>query len=152
MLGTSATMFVEEEHDILLFKEAGGPAVSRATSVTVETKGAGKPVLEASPSVAGPTTASSLGGVAVADPSRGYREELEHFAYCIRNGNASNYHDDEQHLPRCRGEVALADAVIALTSNLAMRQKKYIKFEDSWFDWKSPDVPDGSTHEIARRV
>ncbi|HEY2154401.1 MAG TPA: Gfo/Idh/MocA family oxidoreductase, partial [Isosphaeraceae bacterium] len=151
VLGTRATMFVEEEHDILLFKEAGGSAVSRATSVAVETKGAGKPVLEASPSAAGPTTASSLGGVAVADPSRGYREELEHFAYCIRNGNASNYHDDKEHLPRCRGEVALADAVIALTSNIAMRQKRRIQFEEKWFDWQSPDVPDGSTHEIARR-
>ncbi len=150
VLGSSATMFVEEEHDILLFKEAGNAALSRATSVTVETKGAGKPVLEASPSAAGPTTASNLGGVAVADPSRGYREELEHFAYCIRNGNASNYHDDKEHLPRCRGEVALADAVIALTSNLAMRQKRRIDFREEWFDWKSPEVPDGSTHEIAR--
>ena len=126
--------------------------MSRATSVTVETKGAGKPVREASPSTAGPTTASSLGGVAVADPSRGYREELEHFAYCIRNGNASNYHDDEQHQPRCRGEVALADAVIALTSNVAMREKKRIDFKPEWFDWKSDAVPDASTHEIARRV
>jgi predicted dehydrogenase len=152
VLGTNATMFVEEEHDILLFKEAGGSAVSRATSITVETKGAGKPVLEASPSAAGPTTASSLGGVSVADPSRGYREELEHFAYCIRNGNASNYHDDDKHLPRCRGEVALADAVIALTSNLAMRQKRRIDFKEEWFDWKSDAVPDASTQEIARRV
>jgi predicted dehydrogenase len=150
VMGSAGTMFVEEEHDILLFKEAGNAAVSRATSITVETKGAGKPVLEASPSAAGPTTASSLGGVAVADPSRGYREELEHFAYCIRNGNASNYHDDKEHQPRCRGEVALADAVIALTSNPAMRQKRRIVFKEEWFDWQSPAVPDGSTHEIAR--
>jgi len=150
IMGTNATMFVEEEKDILLFKEAGNAAASRSTSITVETKGAGKPTLEASPSAAGPTAASSLGGVAVADPSRGYREELEHFAYCIRNGNSSNYHDDKEHLPRCRGEVALADAVIALTSNLAMSQKRRIEFNEKWFDWKSPEVPEGS-REVAKR-
>ena len=150
IMGTNATMFVEEEKDILLFKEAGNAATSRSTSITVETKGAGKPTLEASPSAAGPTAASSLGGVAVADPSRGYREELEHFAYCIRNGNSSNYHDDKEHLPRCRGEVALADAVIALTSNLAMSQKRRIEFNEKWFDWKSPEVPEGS-REVAKR-
>ena len=72
---------------------------------------------------------SALGGLATADPSRGYREELEHFAYCVRHGNASNYHDDKEHQPRCRGEVALADAVIALTSNLAMQQNRRIEFD-----------------------
>ncbi len=152
IMGTRATMFVEEEKDIMLYKEAGTSAVSRSTSITVETKGPGKPTIEASPSTAGPTAASSLGGVAVADPSRGYREELEHFAYCIRHGNASNYHDDKEHLPRCRGEVALADAVIALTSNLAMKEKRRIEFKEEWFDWKSPDVPDKSSSELARRA
>ena len=152
VMGSSGTMFVEEEKDILLFKEAGNWSTSRSTSITVETKGAGKPTIEASPSAAGPTAASSLGGVAVSDPSRGYREELEHFAYCIRNGNASNYHEDkdERYMPRCRGEVALADAVIALTSNLAMSQKRRIDFNEKWFDWKSPEVPEGSK-EIAQR-
>ena len=36
-------------------------------------------------------------GLATADPSRGYREELEHFAYCIRHGDVSNYHADKDH-------------------------------------------------------
>jgi predicted dehydrogenase len=151
LMGSAGTMFVEEEKDILLYKEAGHSTVSRATAITVETKpGGGKPTIETSPSAAGPSTASSLGGVAVADPSRGYREELEHFAYCIRNGNASNYHDDKEHQPRCRGEVALADAVIALTSNIAMRQKRRIEFDEKWFDWKQLDaVPEGSK-ELAK--
>ena len=101
------------------------------TSITVEKAAGGKPVIEASPSTAGPSAATSLGGLATADPSRGYREELEHFAYCVRHGDASNYHDDKDHQPRCRGEVALADAVIALTSNIAMRQKRRIEFDDA---------------------
>ncbi|HEV3163737.1 MAG TPA: Gfo/Idh/MocA family oxidoreductase [Isosphaeraceae bacterium] len=153
VMGTRGTMVVEEERDLMLYKEAdrnipkdvGG----RTTSITMEKGPAGKPVIETSPSASGPTAASSLGGLATAAPSRGYREELEHFAFCLRNGNQSDYHGDEEHRPHCRGEVALADAVIALTSNLAMRQKKRIEFKESWFDYTSPDVPDGSANDLA---
>ena len=77
----------------------GQRPLSRQTNISIETVGK-KPVLETSPSLAGPSAATSLGGLATADPSRGYREELEHFAYCIRHGNASNYHDDKDHQPR----------------------------------------------------
>ncbi len=154
LMGSRATMFVEQEKEILLFKEidrntwkGGGP---RATTVTVETKAAGKPVVESSPSAAGPSAASSLGGLATADPSKGYREELEHFAFCVRHGNASAYHDDPDHKPRCRGEVAMADAIIALTSNIAMREKRRIEFKDAWFDWQSPEVPEKPSGGIAR--
>ena len=62
---------------------------------------------------------------------------------------ASNYHDDKDHQPRCRGEVALADAVIALTSNMAMRQKRRIEFDPAWFDPKSDKTPEAAT-AIAR--
>ena len=147
VMGSRGTMMVEEEKEILLFKEAG--AASRLTSLTIE-KAGNKPVIEASPSAAGPTAATALGGLATADPSRGYREELEHFAYCVRHGDASNYNEDKDHKPRCRGEVALADAVIALTSNLAMRQKRRIEFDERWFDYQAPEVPETSEH-LARR-
>jgi predicted dehydrogenase len=163
--GSRGTMIVEGEKEILLFKEAGNSFASRSTSITVEKTAGGKPVIEASPSTAGPSAATSLGGLAVADPSRGYREELEHFAFCVRNGDPSNYHkysdlpreefekDEEARrvTPRCRGEVALADAVIALTSNLAMQQKRRIEFQESWFDYKSPEVPEGAERTIAGR-
>jgi predicted dehydrogenase len=149
LMGSRGTMIVEGEKEILLYKEidrntwkSGGP---KTTTVTVETSKAGKPVVETSPSAAGPSAAASLGGLATADPSRGYREELEHFAYCIRNANTSNVHDvPDKDKPRCRGEVALADAVIALTSNIAMKEKCRIEFEPKWFDWQSPDVPETS--------
>jgi predicted dehydrogenase len=152
IMGTRGTMIVEGETEILLYKEAGASATSRLTSIAVEKTGAGKPVIETSPSTAGPSAAASLGGLATADPSRGYREELEHFAYCIRHGDAKNYHEDSEHKPRCRGEVALADAVIALTSNLAMKQKRRIDFDPRWFDYKSDEVPEPSDHSIAKRV
>ena len=123
-------MIVEPEKEILLYKEAGNAATSRLTSITVET-GRQQAGDRDQPEPGRPVAATSLGGLATADPSRGYREELEHFAYCVRHGNASNYHDDKEHQPRCRGEVALADAVIALTSNLAMKQKRRIEFDPS---------------------
>ncbi len=151
LYGTRASMIIEEEKEILLYKEAGASAVSRSTSIAVEKNPGGKPVIETSPSAAGPTTATSLGGLATNDVSRGYREELEHFAYCLRHGDERNYHEDTEHKPRCRGEVALADAVIALTSNLAMKQKRRIEFDERWFDYKSDEVPDGPNGSIARR-
>jgi hypothetical protein len=118
--------------------------------VTVEEHGK-KPVLETSPSTAGPSAAAALGTLATAEPSRGYREELEHFAYCVRNGDKSRYHEDTEHQPRCRGEVALADAVIALTSNIAMRENRRIDFDPEWFEYDKPATPEHSP-AIAKRV
>lgn len=152
LMGSRGTMIVEAEKEILLYKEAGNAYSSRQTVITMEKGAGGKPVMETSPSAVGPSAASSLGGLANADPSRGYREELEHFAYCVRHGDASNYHLDKDNQPRCRGEVALADAVVALTSNLAMRQKRRIEFDERWFDFKSDEVPEGSQHTIANRA
>jgi predicted dehydrogenase len=149
VMGSKGTMIVSQEKEILLFKEAGNPMTSRTTSVTVETQGK-KPVLETSPSTAGPSQAAALGSLATIEPSRGYREELEHFAYCVRHGNKDDYHGDKEHQPRCRGEVALADAVIALSSNIAMRQNRRIEFDPKWFDYQSPEVPEGSA-AIAKR-
>ncbi len=155
LMGSRGTMIVEGEKEILLYKEIDrntwkGGSGPKATTVTVETKAGGKPTVEASPSAAGPSAATAYGALATADPSRGYREELEHFAFCVRNGNASNFHDDPDHKPRCRGEVALADAVIALTSNIAMRQKRRIEFDPRWFDWQSPETPEGAARIAAR--
>lgn len=155
--GSRGTMVVESERDLLLFKEIDrntykGGGGAKSTSITVESKG-GKPTIETSPSAAGPTAAASLGGLATDAPSRGYREELEHFAYCIRSGDKSNYHatTDDKLRPRCRGEVALADAVIALTSNISMREKRRIEFDEAWFDYSKDEVPDGSTSDLAMK-
>ena len=62
--------------------------------------------------------------------SRGYTEELEHWAWCIKN-------PAPEHKPRCGPEVALADAVIALVTTTAIRDPKdkaRIEFKDEWFD------------------
>jgi predicted dehydrogenase len=157
VMGTYGTMMVSKEYDIYLYKEydRNKPQsnwAGRSTSITVEK---GSSAMATSPSLAGPSQALSLGAMAAGDgevPSRGYREELEHFAYCIRNGDPSNYNGDTEHQPRCPGPVALADAVIALTSNLAMRHKARIEFKPEWFDPESPAVPEADyTGRMASR-
>ena len=74
--------------------------------------------------------------------SRGYTEEIEHWAWCIRNAAPENR-------PRCHPEVALSDAVIALTTNVALRQAGenkggFVQFQDAWYDIHDPATPDGS--------
>lgn len=146
VMGTYGTLIVSKEFDIYLYKEydRNRPQdnwAGRSTTISVESGTA----LATSPSLAGPSQAQSLGAMAAGPgdlPSRGYREELEHFAYCIRNGDPDNYNGDTEHQPRCPGPVALADAVIALTSNLAMRHNARIEFKPEWFDPDSPAVPE----------
>ena len=36
----------------------------------------------------------------------------------------------------------MADAIIALTANMAMDNKTRIVFEEAWFDPTSPEVPE----------
>ncbi|MCS6850423.1 MAG: Gfo/Idh/MocA family oxidoreductase [Gemmataceae bacterium] len=157
VMGTRGTMIVSMEQEVMLWPERGGPT-GRSTAVGVAVASGNQPVLDTSASTGpGATAAQSLGQQALGSGpvSRGYREEMEDFAYCIRlwddklgyeKDSAGNY---RQRLPRCHGEVALADAVVALTSNLAMRGTKAsghrpqrIDFQPSWFDPDSNDVPD----------
>ena len=148
VMGTRGTMIVEKEESVLLYQEpvpgkkSAGP---NPLAVAVVSTGKG-PALESS-STSGPSSARPTGtGAAV---SKGYREEMEDFAFCIRQWSPSaGYEKDEktqkytQRLPRCHGEVAMADAIIALTANRSMREKQRIEFKDGWFDAKDQDVPD----------
>ena len=73
---------------------------------------------------------------------------MEHFAYCVRmleqvGKDAPKEEKDQWRLgPRCHGKVAMADAIIALTSNLAMKKNQRIEFKPEWFDPKDSAVPD----------
>ena len=102
----------------------------------------GKPALE---------TYETGGGAAVAQAasagpvSRGYKEEIEHWAWCIRN-------PDPKNKPHCTPEVALGDAVIALTSNLAIAKNQQIKFDPAWFDPARSETPEGKPPRQAAEV
>jgi hypothetical protein len=89
-------------------------------------------------------------------PVRGYRTEMEHFAFCIRElgkdgKDAQVYEKDAdgeyaraktKRMPKCHGEVAMADAILALTANMAMDKRQRIAFEPNWFAGDKTDVPE----------
>ena len=140
VMGNHGTMIVSQESDIMLYPH--GAAGGRSTAVTV-TKDKGLTVLDASASTgASEQKAVETGATAIgkAPLSRGYREEMEDFAYCVRMWNQGDKKD--RRLPRCHGRVAMADAIIALTSNQAMHKKERIEFKHEWFDAASAEVPD----------
>src|SRR5262249_1302523 len=99
--------------------------------------GSGTAPASVDPAKALATGQASLGS---GPPSRGYREEMEHFAYCIKMWNQSD--KKNRPLPHCHGRGAMADAIIALTSNLAMRKRQRIEFQPDWFQAESAAVPD----------
>ncbi len=156
LMGSRGTMIVEKEANVYLFKEKEpgkkADGASKDTALTVTVSKDGKPTAEAS------STWGGGGGAAISKgPSgpawdsdiRGYRSEMEHFAYGIRkwqemkqpvsyeaevgaDGKKKWKYADI--LPRCHGEIAMADAILALTANLAMKHRTRIEFKPSWFD------------------
>jgi predicted dehydrogenase len=158
LMGSRGTMLVEREANVYLFKEAepgktgtGG----KDTNVKVTTAAGKAPVMEAASTwggAGGPTISKGASGPAWDTDIRGYRQEMEHFAYCVRRWQEMkqpvSYEKENGKLkyadilPRCTGEVAMADAILALTANMAMETRQKISFDPKWFDPESPDVPE----------
>jgi predicted dehydrogenase len=135
VMGTRGTIVLEREQEVLLYKDS-------ATTTKVGVKDdKGGPTLDTQASGKGPALAKAAENQGPV--SRGYREEIEHFAWCIRN-NAP------KEALRCRPEVALGDAVIALTTNVAMKKSGageggFVKFDENWYDIHHDATPDGSS-------
>jgi hypothetical protein len=68
---------------------------------------------------------------------------MEHWAWCIRN-------PDPRNQPRCHPKVALGDAVIALVTNLAMRDGRRIEFQKEWFEIDRDETPEEVKPDLAR--
>jgi predicted dehydrogenase len=131
VMGTKGTLILEREQEVMLFSNSA-PAT---TSITVSKDKKGAATLDTTQSGGG--EAAAVGKKALDGPvSRGYTEELEHWAWCIRNPDPTNQ-------PRCRPKVALGDAVIALTTNIAIRENRRIEFKKEWFDIDSDETPEG---------
>jgi predicted dehydrogenase len=128
VFGTQGTLILDGEKEAMLFKGS-----DTSTKIEVRDK-KGKPALETYETGGGAAVAQAAGSGGPV--SRGYKEEIEHWAWCIRNPDPKNQ-------PHCTGEVALGDAVIALTSNLAIENKQRIKFELAWFDPARSETPEG---------
>ena len=127
--GTKGTLALEKEQDLKLLTGSGDEGDGE-TTVKVS-GGGGGPSLDTQSS--GP--ARKAGGAAGGPVSRGYVEELEHWAWCIR-------HPAPENQPRCTPKVAMADAIIALTTNLAVRTGQPIRFKPEWFESEKDDTPE----------
>ncbi len=149
VMGTRGTMMVLNERDVSIYNEIDPKKKERATaqsasqpaSAETSSKAIKETTKMAKPGEATMYSAASLGASAAAASkssevvSRGYKEELEHFAFCIR-------HPGEGQKLRCDGRVGLADAVMALAANVAIKQGKRLEFNEAWYDPASNDVPD----------
>jgi predicted dehydrogenase len=139
VMGTGATLVLEKEQEAMLFKKA-----ETGTRIKVgEDKGG--PTLDTAES-GGHAVAVGAAAIDAGPISRGYTEELEHWAWCIKNPTP-------EHKPRCGPEVALADAVIALVSTDAIRdpkEKARIEFNKAWFDLTSDETPEGIKPDLNR--
>ena len=132
VMGSKATLLLQGEKEAMLYHHDGAGAKA---GVTVEDDG----------SAALDTSASGDATVAqaaeVKQVSRGYREEIEHWAWCISEKDWANQ-------PRCNGPVGLCDAVIALTSKLAINNSNkpgghgFIAFNPEWYEVDSDAVPE----------
>ncbi len=135
VLGTKGTLVLDSETDVMLYRN------SDTSSKVGVSKTAGGFVLDTSAS--GDYSAPIAQAAAAGPVSRGYREEIEHWAYCIRN-------PDKENRVRCYPEVAMGDAVIALGTNVALKnaaqgKSGHLEFQEEWFDINSDATPDGST-------
>lgn len=159
VMGSRGTLVTASESELMLFKEQepGKRAAPRETKVSVTTVGS-KPALEAASTWGGPAAAAAAAGGGATGTgggpvSRGYKEEMADFAFCVREWDAGVGYKSEpdpetkkdryvQRLPRCHGEVAMADAILALTANLAMAKRQRIEFDPEWFKADSDQAPD----------
>jgi predicted dehydrogenase len=134
VLGSKGTLILDKETDVLLYRN------SDTSSKVGVSKQAGGFALDTSAS--GDYSAPVAQAADSGPVSRGYREEIEHWAYCIRNPDPDNH-------PRCYPEVAMGDAVIALGTNVALKRAAegkggYLQFKEEWFQIDNDETPDGS--------
>ena len=136
VFGTEGTLILEQEQDAMLFKGS-----STSTQIEVNEK-KGKPAMDTYETGGGAAVAKAAAGGPV---SRGYKEEIEHWAWCIRN-------PAPEHQPHCTPVVALGDAVIALTANQAIAKQTRIEFKPEWFDPTRSETSDDSVPREAAQV
>jgi predicted dehydrogenase len=126
--GTDGTLMLTSETDSELFRGGGSSssvAVRAAEAAALDTQDSGPAQM-------------AIGG-AKAEVSRGYTEELEHWAWCIRVNPRVK---DKTLQPRCHPKIALADSVISLVSNIAADEGQSITFNPKWFDPFDPSTPE----------
>jgi hypothetical protein len=164
-MGSRATLVVEEEQTAAIYPGTDPnkkKPVDKGMSVSVTAGAAGAPVVDSTSTTGDvdPAEIRAVGQAALGPRpiSRGYREEMEDFAYCIRMHAQAKGEEKkawregpagkpgEPRGPRCHGKVAMADAIIALTSNIAMETHQRIEFDPKWFELS--DDPSKDAEEV----
>ena len=117
--GTDGTLVLTSESESELFRssDSGSRVSTKAEGASLDTQSSGP--------------AQTAAGGAKAEVSRGYAEQLEHWAWCIRVNPKVK---EETLQPRCNPKVALVDSVISLVTNIAADKGKSIAFNEKWFD------------------
>ncbi|HUT14182.1 MAG TPA: Gfo/Idh/MocA family oxidoreductase, partial [Thermoguttaceae bacterium] len=128
--GTKGTLILEREKVIQKASDDSQSKIAATQGSAMDTQASGP--------------AQKMEATAQRDVSRGYTEEEEHWAWCIRNPAPENK-------PRCHPEVALGDAVIALTTNIAAKEERRIVFDEAWFDVDSDVTPEGEVPNVDRK-
>lgn len=142
VMGTKGTLVLDREQEVMVYPLAGTSAKAGVT------KKGGSAVLDTS---ASGDSAPAKAAQGTATVSRGYKEEIEHWAWCISEGDYSNQ-------TRCDGPHALADAVIALTARLAIQNSRrpgghgFIPFQPNWFDYRSDAIPEADSEATAKAM
>ncbi len=131
VMGTKGTVIIDRERDMELLTDR---------NTAVQAAKAGPVVLDTTESGYSATAAKQDTGPV----SRGYTEEIEHWAWCIRNQS------NPTAIPRCDAKTGLADAVIALVSNMAIRKECRIEFDPEWFDFNSDKTPEDVVPDVNR--
>jgi hypothetical protein len=125
--GTGGTLVLTSETDSEIFRSGGtgSTVAARAESAMLDTQSSG------------PAQTAMGGGKA--EVSRGYAEELQHWAWCIRHNPRVKAPTLQ---PRCHPKIALADSVIALVTNIAADKGESITFNPDWFDPMNDATPE----------
>ena len=115
VFGTEGTLILEREQELKIIKSAeAAPQQRTRLAAAAGRRSTRRPA-------ARPTAVAKTAGGGPKS-SRGYAEELEHWAWCIRNPAPENK-------PHCGPKVAMGDAILALTANMAARQATPIEFK-----------------------
>ena len=157
--GSRGTLIMKQEKEALLYKESGpsGGGGPDQRLYVVNSRDVGGPALDSYETGAPTADGSAAASTMPEQISRGYREEMEHFCYLIRE-QAGDYYPGGEPVPpsegglRCNGEIGMADAVMAHCANMAMRNGIRIPFEDAWFDWRSEETPEKAVPILAAKV
>ena len=142
VFGTEGTLVLEREQDALLYRTSATTEKTRVVFPRSKSNPRrGLPTLQAYAD--GDPESEAIGTLGTLPAERGYTEQLEHWAWCIRNRSPEN-------LPRCHPKMALGDAVIALVTNIAAREGRRIDFKEEWFDPDNDETPEGVKPDVSR--